>query len=205
MGPTLIYRTFFARALAWAAALMSAFAVVFFLITGGIGELARSGGISLLLLTLVWALFEYPAVIVSDGGVTVRNIMRTIHVPWPAYQGVDTAWQLRLRTTEGDVSSWAIPAPSRMEGGPAASQDVVANPVAVEAALAAGSQPVNVWRGVNAVVVAGAVKARHEALTAQGWLKRGQPNTGLEHSWNSRMLLAVASAAVLALLGLALG
>ena len=45
-----------------------------------------------------WALFWRPAVVVSDGGVQIVNVLRTIVLPWPAIERVDTKWALTLFT-----------------------------------------------------------------------------------------------------------
>lgn len=195
MGPTLIYRTFFARAIAWSGLVVCAFALVFFVWLGGPRELVRSGGVAVAFAVLAWALFEFPCVTVSDGGITVRNITRTIHVPWTAYLGAETVWQLRIRTTEGDVDSWAIPAPTRAVAG------IPTTPAPIEP----GTDVRSIWRGVNANVLEVVIRERHEALTAQGWLKPGQAVTGVERTPNSMMILVCAAACTFAVLGFFFG
>ena len=61
---------------------------------------------------LGWAGFWQPYVEVSDGGVTVVNTLRTVKVPWPAIEGVEGRYGLRLRTAYGNVTAWAAGAPS---------------------------------------------------------------------------------------------
>lgn len=61
----------------------------------------------------VWALFGRPAVLVSDGGVEVRNVLRTIELPWPSIERIDTKYALTLYTAYGVYAAWAAPAPSR--------------------------------------------------------------------------------------------
>lgn len=63
---------------------------------------------------LVWALYARPAVIVSDASVEVRNVTRTVVLPWPSIQRVDTKYALTLYTAYGTFAAWAAPAPSRM-------------------------------------------------------------------------------------------
>jgi hypothetical protein len=65
----------------------------------------------LLLAGAVWAAFWNPRVVVDDGGVHLVNVTRTIDVPWPAVQAVDTKWALTLRTAYGSFTAWAAPAP----------------------------------------------------------------------------------------------
>jgi hypothetical protein len=60
-----------------------------------------------------WATFWRPRVEVSDGGVRLVNVMRTIDVPWPAITGIETRWALTLLTAYGKFTAWAAPAPGR--------------------------------------------------------------------------------------------
>lgn len=67
----------------------------------------------LLVVALVGAAYWRPAVVVSPAGVELRNVTRTIELPWPAIQRVDTKYALTLHTAYGDYAAWAAPAPSR--------------------------------------------------------------------------------------------
>ncbi len=60
---------------------------------------------------LGWAAFWQPYVEISDGGVTLSNVVRTVQVPWPAVEEVDGRYGLRLRTAYGTVTGWAATAP----------------------------------------------------------------------------------------------
>ncbi|KGM01541.1 hypothetical protein Q760_00670 [Cellulomonas cellasea DSM 20118] len=62
---------------------------------------------------LVWALFGRPAVVVHAGGVRLENVLRTIELPWPSVQRIDTKYALTLVTAYGVYAAWAAPAPSR--------------------------------------------------------------------------------------------
>ena len=42
------------------------------------------------------------------------NVLRTIDLPWPAIQLVDTKWALTLVTAYGKFTAWAAPAPGGM-------------------------------------------------------------------------------------------
>jgi hypothetical protein len=60
-----------------------------------------------------WALYWRPEVVISDGGVRVVNVLRTVDIPWPALRGLDTKWALTLDTVWGRYRAWAAPAPGR--------------------------------------------------------------------------------------------
>lgn len=84
----------------------------------------RSGAVAMLLtlpwvalfMTCSWAIFWRPSVEVSDAGVRLVNVTRTIDVPWPAVIDVETRYALTLDTAYGRFSAWAAPAPG---AGPA--------------------------------------------------------------------------------------
>jgi hypothetical protein len=107
------------------------------------------------LLTLTcWATFWRPRVAVSDAGVELVNVSRTVFIPWPALQDIDTKWALTLITAYGRFRAWSAPAPgtraalvslsgSRKQPGPRGRQaeqivrpgDLVDSPSGAAAAL----------------------------------------------------------------------
>lgn len=58
-----------------------------------------------------WAALWRPHVEVDDSGVTMVNVFRTVRLPWPSIQLVDTKWMLTLVTVYGTFRAWAAPAP----------------------------------------------------------------------------------------------
>jgi hypothetical protein len=78
----------------------------------GADVLLRFGAPVALFGVLGWAAFWEPYVEVSDGGVTVANTLRTVHVTWPAVEEVDGRYGLKLGTPNGAVSAWAASAPA---------------------------------------------------------------------------------------------
>lgn len=71
------------------------------------------GALPLLFAAIVWATFDRPCVRVSDGGIEIRNVLRTVLVPWPAVIDIDLRWGLRLVTRLGTYSAWSVPPPGR--------------------------------------------------------------------------------------------
>jgi hypothetical protein len=78
---------------------------------------------ALLVVVAVWAAYWRPAVVVSPAGVELRNVTRTIELPWPTVQRVDTRYALTLHTAYGDYAAWAAPAPSRARVQTARAED----------------------------------------------------------------------------------
>jgi len=82
-------------------------------------DLARFGGALGLVALVGYAVMWLPYVEVSEGGVVLRNVLRTVHLPWPAIEEVDGRYGLRLDTVYGRFTAWAAPAPGgrdRMRG-----------------------------------------------------------------------------------------
>lgn len=75
-----------------------------------------------------WALMWRPEVVVDDGGVHLHNVLRTIDVPWPAIQRIDTKWALTLFTPYGAFTAWAAPAPSRFASRDLSPKDLAGLP-----------------------------------------------------------------------------
>lgn len=77
------------------------------------GSVLRWAPALLVPLVLVWAVLGRPAVVVSDGGIELRNVLRTVHLPWPSVERVETRYALTLHTAYGCYVAWAAPAPGR--------------------------------------------------------------------------------------------
>lgn len=108
-----VFRSSFGRALTVVVAAVCAVGLVATAVTDGPGALARSAPWLALAAGACWALFWRPRVEVSDGGVRLVNVTRTVDVPWPAVEAVETRWALTLHTTYGKFAAWAAPAPGR--------------------------------------------------------------------------------------------
>ncbi len=60
-----------------------------------------------------WEALWNPRVEVDDDGVHLRNVLRTVFIPWSALIHVDTKYALTLYTPGHSYSAWAAPAPGR--------------------------------------------------------------------------------------------
>lgn len=120
---------------------------------------------------LGWAVFWEPYVEVSDGGVTLANTLRTVEVPWPAINGVDGRYGLRLDTAYGPLTGWAAPSPTgrrRARGEPG--------------------------------IAAQAVTDRLESLQAAGHLEgRRLEHDAPRTTWHVPLLVAIAALGIAAL------
>ena len=151
-----------------------------------------------LVVVCVWAAYWWPAVLVTPGGVVLRNVTRTIELPWPSIQRIDTKFALTLFTAYGSYSAWAAPAPGRMEvaragGGVAAGSEGAGLP---ESAVSAGTIAPGDLPSSPSGAAAALVRRRWEQLRDDGALD----NPRLERAnpvvrWHWRTLLAIAALA----------
>lgn len=107
------FRPAFGRVLSVVIGLISAAGLAGFVVTGDLIGLVRYGWALVLLGAGAFALFWFPSLDVAEHEIAVRNVFSTVHVPWTAIQRIDTKWALTIYTSEGKVTSWATPAPSR--------------------------------------------------------------------------------------------
>ena len=59
-------------------------------------------------LALMWSLFVRPAVLLDIDGVTIRNVLRDIHIPWVLVTDVEFRWNLKVFTGDRAYTAWAI-------------------------------------------------------------------------------------------------
>lgn len=143
----------------------------------------------------VWAAYWRPCVQVDDGGVHLVNVLRTIDLPWPSIQRIDTKWALMLYTAYGSFTAWAAPAPgvrsaARLQTGPRAAlpESAVSDGVSIRPGDLPGSSS-----GDAALLV----RRRWEELRDAGHLEDPQLEFGRPPvHWHTSVITA---AAVLAL------
>lgn len=98
------------------------------IVIGGLVSIAISSGLTGLLrdgwpLAFIgfatWALFWKPRMLITGGGVTFYNVLRTVYIPWLAITDIDTKYALTLVTAAPNGTgtarhtAWAAPAPTR--------------------------------------------------------------------------------------------
>ena len=151
-----------------------------------------------LAVAVTWAVLARPSVIVSDGGVTIVNVLRTVELPWPAIQAVDTKWALTLQTAYGPYSAWAAAAPGRAVVRRATKSDVAHLPESTYGlgGIRPGDLPAS-QSGAAALLI----RERWEALRDAGYLdqpvlERAQPRTTTH--WPILALIALLAISALA-------
>ena len=57
---------------------------------------------------VAWSIFVRPSVVIDAQGVTIRNIVRDIHIPWAALTDISTRWNLKVMAGNQGYNAWAI-------------------------------------------------------------------------------------------------
>ena len=198
VNETVTFQPAFARGLSAVAAVLSAVALALTAV-GDPTSALRYLPVFLLVPLAVWTLYGRPAVVISDGGVELRNVTRTVHLPWPAIRRIDTKYALTLETAYGVFAAWAAPAPSRTAAVHATRNVMQHQP---ESAYHAGGLRPGDLAGTASGDAAGYVRRRWEQLRDAGHLddprlERATPQVRW-HLWPAVTLavLAVAAAVV---------
>lgn len=182
MGPTKVFFSMYGRVLTVAVCLVGVLLCVAVSTSDGVvAGLRAAPGVAL----AAWAvamLFWFPRVEVSDGGVDVHNVVRSTHVPWPAYDGAETRWSLEVRFHGGSVTAWAAPRSSGSARWLRTRRDGTSR---------GGAGP------ATAEAVAGSIAERHTGLVAAGYLDAHRPDApGAVTHWNVRQLAVLGALTV---------
>jgi hypothetical protein len=124
-----VFRSSSARTLAVVWFAVAAF-VAFDAVRRGSGRSLWIGlAVVALVSALVYALAYRPAVAADDEGITIRNIVRDVRIPWARVEHIGAKWSLTIDAAGRTWASWAITARNRQRaavppalglGGPAA-------------------------------------------------------------------------------------
>lgn len=161
-----------------------------------------------LLGAIAYAVFVRPCVVIDGSGVTLRNIVRDVHLPWSSITGARSSWNLVVESAPARYSSWAISgtaSPSRNallrrslsatnaahpagpNRGPSTGHVQAVDARAVQAGL---TPPAT---GASAAALAAVVERERARLAGD---RLGHSAVQVRVAWLPAMLLLLASAAV---------
>ena len=167
----------------------------------GLADALRYAPAVVLVGYVCWMTFWAPSVSIDPSGVSLRNIVRTQRVTWPAIQRIDTKYALTLFAADRKYTAWSAPAPSRFSMMNAHKQDLHSLPESSYGpgmSLGLGDLPKS-----DSGVAAYYVRSHWESLRDAGHLDLGVvEGTGVVTTWHRRQIAAVV---VLLALGLAVG
>jgi Bacterial PH domain len=145
----------------------------------------------------LWIVLWSPSVTIGPSGVTVRNLLRSSDVTWPAIQRIDTRFALTLYTTAGTIVAWSAPAPSRFAALRSTRSELSKLP---ESTYAAGSiRPGDIPKS-DSGLAALYVRRYYEQLRDAGHLDSGVvEGTGVVTTWLLRESIILLALLVLSL------
>lgn len=112
MGPVVVFRPTSSQAsavFAWVVALVLLVGTV---LADDVSSVLALVAFPLTIAAFAWAVLWRPFVQVEADHVVVANVLRTITVPYPLIESMETRWGLRLLTADGAVDAWGAPARS---------------------------------------------------------------------------------------------
>jgi hypothetical protein len=165
-------------------------------------QLLRYAPVILLIGYLTWLLMWSPSVTIAPLGVTVRNLVRSTVVTWPAIERIDTRFALTLYTRGGRVTAWSAPAPSRFASYRATRGELAKLPESTY--LAGAIRPGDIPHS-DSGLAALYVRRYWEQLRDAGYLDSGVvEGTGTVTTWLRRESFALISLVILAVAALTL-
>jgi hypothetical protein len=124
-------------------------------------------------LAVAWAVFVRPAVLLEPGGVTLRNLVRDVHVPWAVLSDVRVRWNLQVFAGERGYTAWAISSQVERPAGAPGGMFAIALPARLGRQASEQVVPSSAASKVTASKVAEAIEAakqEYDEAVAQGQL-----------------------------------
>ena len=136
-------------------------------------------------LAVAWSVFVRPAVLLDAGGVTLRNIMRDVHIPWARLSGVTSRWNLKILVGERSYNAWAISAQVDRPQRASAGMFRVPLPGRPNGVASAGARPFTTVHNATAqslALVVKAAKQEYDESVAHGQLP-ASPDAAVRITW----------------------
>jgi len=188
LEPVEVYRTTFSKVVAIVVAVVCLLGLVASAV-GRPATLLDPGWVLGCVAIVVWVLFWWPRVEISDGEIVIANVLRTHRVPWVRVTAIDSRWAFTVHTSDRAYQAWASPGSSGM---------------AARARLTRSrrDEERESLHGADADAVALAAAQRMEALKAAGHLGTPRDDIPTRSRWNLAPLAMLAVAAAWAVAGL---
>jgi hypothetical protein len=136
-------------------------------------------------LALAWSIFVRPVVLLDVGGVTLRNVVRDIHIPWTALTDVSSRWNLKVTAGGKSYTAWALSSEPERRGGASGGMFRMPVPGRLQGVANADAKPTTTVPKVTAQSVARMIKTarqEYDEAVAQGELPPA-PDAGVEVTW----------------------
>ena len=150
-------------------------------------------------LAVAWAVFVRPAVLLDASGVTFRNIVRDVHIPWTRLTSVTSRWNLKVLVGDQGYNAWAISAQVERRKSASAAMLRVPLPGRLHGAASGGAGPSVTAPQATAASVAlliTAAKQEYDESVVQGE-EPAAPDARVRVTWVPLVIAVVLLPAVL--------
>src|SRR5450631_2284197 len=124
-------------------------------------------------MALAWSIFIRPVVLFDLSGVTLRNVVRDVHIPWSELTEVSSRWNLKVFAGTRSYTAWALSSEPERRGGAAGGMFRMPIPGRLHGVASADAKPSTAVPKVTAQSVARMVttaKQEYDEAVAQGEL-----------------------------------
>ncbi len=151
---------------------------------------------------LVWFGLWRPDMTIDDDGITVRNVLSTVRVPWNALVHVSTKYALTLHTPTSNIAVFAAPQPGRFAGWRAMRRVKQRGSDDEQKLVSDRTVHVGELPGTESGDAAAYIRQRWEAGLADGTIAAGvAEETSIDRHWHIGTITAFGFGLVLSLVG----
>lgn len=131
-------------------------------------------------LAVAWVVFVRPAVLLDIGGVTLRNVVRDVHIPWTRLTHTSSRWNLKVFAGDRGYTAWAIASEHERPRGGAGGMFRMPIPGRLQGLASADTRPPATSPKATAQSVARSInqaKQEYDDAVAQGELPAAPDET----------------------------
>ena len=131
-------------------------------------------------LAVAWVVFVRPAVLLDIGGVTLRNVVLDVHIPWTRLTHTSSRWNLKVFAGDRGYTAWAIASEHERHKGGAGGMFRMPIPGRLQGLASADARPPATSPKATAQSVARSIsqaKQEYDYAVAQGELPAAPDDT----------------------------
>ena len=157
-------------------------------------------------LAVAWSVFVRPAILLDVRGVTLRNIIKDVHIPWTRLTEVTCRWNLKVLVGDRGYTAWAIYSEVDRPKGTSGGMFGMPLPGRLGRAARADARPSTTFPKVTAQTVVQSIrqaKGEYDEAVAQGQLP-ASPDAMVRTRWVPLVITVLLVPAII-LVALSLG
>jgi len=157
-------------------------------------------------LAVAWSVFVRPVVLLDVGGVTFRNVVRDVFIPWPRLTDATSRWNLKVFAGHKGYTAWAISSEVERPKGASGGMFRMPIPGRLHGVASADAKPSTNDPKATAQTVTRLIKVakqEYDEAVAHGEL-RAEPEAVVQVTWVP-LVMAVLLLPALVVVALSLG